>query len=131
MTKENITINDEELENGYQILVTGIKWNKKKIPYFKRDAQTPEELPEQFSLELPDNVLKQSKGDTKSEQFENIIESFVYNFLTRKFGHEVWHCQIWLPFDEETKRQIFEQTKDYYWYQNKPEVYSEPDDIEY
>lgn len=83
---------------GYQVIVTGIKWDKKAIGqyYVKNDRYV--DLPSQFTLDLPENVLNQATK--KKNDFNDIVESFVYNFLTRKFGHEVNNCQIWLPLED-------------------------------
>ena len=45
------------------------------------------------------SVLQQARG--KKNVFNDVIESYIYNALTRKFGHEVYHCQIWLPLEDE------------------------------
>lgn len=87
--------------NGFQILITGISWNKHTTKALSAKAyiSKDEELPEQFTLDVPENVLNQAKK--VNNEFNDIIETFVYNFLTRKFGHEVQHCQIWLPLEEQ------------------------------
>lgn len=96
------TIEKETAEaQGYSILVCNITWNPNELhaPYhgkkhYQDEATT--ELPTQFTLELPDSVRNQALK--KKNNFNDVIESFVYNFLTHKFNHEVYHCQIYLPF---------------------------------
>ena len=91
--------NNTEVVNeteGYQILITGITWNKNVTKSYRDKSDIKnDELPEQFTLDLPENVLNQA--NKKNNIFNDVIESFVYNFLTHKFNHEVYHCQIWLP----------------------------------
>lgn len=94
---ENITPNNE---NGtYQVLIVNISWNRKDtIKTFKNKHDVDEELPEQFALDIPMTVIKQASK--KGNDFNDIIETFAYNFLARKFNHEPWHCQVYLPLEE-------------------------------
>lgn len=87
-----------QAEHGYQVMITGIKWDSKTIGQYYVKHDKSGELPSQFTLDLPENVLNQA--NKKKEDFNDVVESFIYNFLTRKFGHEVNNCQIWLPLDE-------------------------------
>lgn len=99
MKAEKNTDGESLLANrGYQVMITGIKWDSKTIGqyYVKKDKTV--ELPAQFTLDLPENVLNQA--NKKKEEFNDVVETFIYNFLTRKYGHEVNNCQIWLPLDD-------------------------------
>ena len=95
---------EEVQDQGYQVLVTGITWNPKKVqahPYkgvIVRDYDI-DQLPGQFAIDLPENVLNQAARNVGS--FEDVIETFVYNFLTHKYGHEVYSCSVWLPLVED------------------------------
>lgn len=80
----------------YQVLVTEITWNEKHIKGYQK-RQSSDQLPNQFNVDLP----KQLAAQQKLPAFKDNVESFVYNLLTRKFGHEVYSCQIWLPLEEE------------------------------
>lgn len=88
-------MNLEEIEykDSYQILVCNIHWNIETAS--RRTVIT--ELPEQIALDVPENVLNQAKK--KSNDFNDIIEQFAYNLLTRKFMCEVCSCQVWLPLE--------------------------------
>jgi len=79
--------------------VTGIKWDKKpaKLYHVAREYDF-KDLPEQFALDLPENILNQA--NKKQNSFNDVIETFVYNFLTHKFNHEVNCCSIWLPLED-------------------------------
>lgn len=87
---------DNEQSAPYQVLVTEITWNKKQIKGYQK-PQAYDQLPSQFNVDLP----KQLSAQEKRPSFKDNVESFVYNLLTRKFGHEVYSCQIWLPLEEE------------------------------
>lgn len=81
----------ENQVDSYQILACNITWNvKRKLPKTKVD-----ELPVQIALDIPENVLNQARK--RNNSFNDIIETFTYNLLTRKFGCEVASCQVWLP----------------------------------
>ena len=92
----NETEEKEDISND-QVLITGITWNSSSLSSYhtKKDEQL--ELPTQFTLNIPDNVLKQA-GKPRNN-YKDIIETFVYNFLTHKFNHEVYSCSIWLPLE--------------------------------
>lgn len=97
MIEENIlNINkiEEDTNAGYEVVVANVSWNQKPFRPMKKEG----ELPTQLSMTIPENVLKQANKPTNV--FNDIIESYVYNALARKFGHEVWRCQIWLPLDK-------------------------------
>lgn len=85
---------DNDTVNSNQILITGISWKKTTIHQYRSKKDIIEELPTQYVIDVPQNVLNQA--NKKTNNFNDVIESFVYNFLTRKFNHEVYHCQIWL-----------------------------------
>jgi len=95
--QENIILDETTQSNGYQILITGITWNKNSVRAYSSKKDN-DELPSQFTLDLPENVLNQA--NKQSNDFNDIIETFVYNFLTKKFNHEVYSCSIWLPLDK-------------------------------
>ena len=80
----------------YQVLITNITWNKDTIKHFKT-KHDEDELPTQFALDIPATVIKQA--NKKGNVFNDIIETFVYNFLARKFNHEAYSCQVWLPLE--------------------------------
>ena len=82
----------EEIES-YQVLVCNIHWN---INSASSKAKI-DELPAQLALDIPENVLNQARK--KNNNFNDIIEQFAYNLLTRKFSCEVCSCQIWLPLE--------------------------------
>ena len=97
-------INDKDLTEELpeelfddQVLITGITWNKSHNTYHSRKSIPSEELPIQFTLNIPESVLKQAK---QSNCYNDVIETFVYNFLTHKFGYEVNSCSIWLPLNK-------------------------------
>jgi hypothetical protein len=91
----DITI-DEELTNSNTMYITNIKWHKiqNHVFGFNKDIKF-NTLPDQMVLEIPQNIQNTNVSEDK---LKDIIESFVYNTLTKKYGYEVNNCQIWLPF---------------------------------
>lgn len=81
----------EPSSDSYQILVCNIHWNINSASHKTK----VDELPTQLALDIPESVLKQA--NKKSNVFNDIIEQFAYNILTRKFACEVGSCQVWLP----------------------------------
>ncbi len=84
---------DTEYKESYQIIVCNIHWDINTASHRTVIA----ELPEQLALDVPENVLNQAKK--KSNDFNDVIEQFAYNLLTRKFMCEVCSCQVWLPLE--------------------------------
>ena len=86
---------EKKSENaGYQVLITNIKWNKDTIGQYRVKHDNYDDLPTQFTLDIPDNIIKTNTSNTK-----DLIETFVFNFLTKKYGHEANNCSIWLPLE--------------------------------
>lgn len=81
-----------EVENG--IIIANIKWWKGHETKTKVNWN---ELPDSYQLSIPNNMI--SMYQNEYDKFLDEIETFCYNFLTRKFGVEVSYCQIWLPID--------------------------------
>lgn len=92
-------VNDQEIDpSKYQVLITGIFWSNRTTSQYRNKKDQDVELPTQFTLDLPENIL--NRANKKQNDFNDVIEEFCYNFLTRKFGREVNRCQIWLPLEE-------------------------------
>lgn len=78
---------NEEVDS--QVIVCNIFWNKSQKGRSKKI-----ELPDQLNLNIPDNVLNQAKKNENN--FNDVIEQFVYNLMYRKYNCEVNECQIYL-----------------------------------
>lgn len=74
-------------ENGYQVIIVNTKYGKILNEKIK-------DRPEMSVLDIPEGILRTIN---KKNVFEDNVESFVYNTLTKKYGAEVSHCQIYLP----------------------------------
>lgn len=101
MKKMTNEIDDELLEKplSNQVYVNDITWNSKTTSNYqsRRDKNAEiEQLPKQLTFDIPSTVMDQIKKDPNNEH--DIIEQFIYNTLTRKYMHEVWHCQVWILF---------------------------------
>ena len=51
-------------------------------------------LPKFFILDLPERITQ--LPDKTDGKYFDLIETFVYNTLTKKFQTEVDYCQIWI-----------------------------------
>lgn len=84
-----------EQNDSYQVIVCNISWSNNILAsYAKKDHRS--DLPVQMSLDIPKSVLAQAK----KSNFNDVVEQFCYNTLTRKYGREVTTCQIWLPLED-------------------------------
>ena len=88
-----MNIEDTSCTESYQILVCNIHWD---ITTASRRTVI-NELPAQIALDVPESTLNQAKK--KGNDFNDIIEQFAYNILSRKFSCEVCSCQVWLPLE--------------------------------
>ena len=50
-----------------------------------------------MSFILPDSIVKKEN----SKDFYDIVETFIYNLLAKRYNRIVYHCQIWLAWDKE------------------------------
>lgn len=95
---DNIVSDEQQDSNTYQVMVANIVWNKESNRQFRSKYDAKKELPDQMTFDIPaDRITKFQKN---MATFNDEIESYIYNTLTGKFGHEVQHCQIWLPLDK-------------------------------
>lgn len=64
---------------------------------YSRDGQksSKKKLPSSFILDLPERITMYE--DKASQRYYDLIETFVYNTLSKKFQTDLWSCQIWLP----------------------------------
>ena len=83
----------ENTSDKYQVFVANIHWSKKPLKNVKKTNK--DSLPEYMSLDIPNQVLHEA--NKSKTNFNDVIESFCYNLLTKKFGWEVTGCQVWLP----------------------------------
>lgn len=96
---DNVIDNNEQQDpNTYQVMVANIAWKKESNRQFRSKYDAKKELPDQMAFDIPiDRITKFQKHPST---FNDEIESYIYNTLTGKFGHEVLHCQIYLPLDK-------------------------------
>jgi hypothetical protein len=91
--QENIIL-DETINEGYQIMITGISWNKyETVGKYRSKKDFSDKLPEQLVLVLPENLVAKES----SSNFYDLVETWVYNFLMKRYNYIANRCQIWLP----------------------------------
>lgn len=91
--QENIIL-DETINEGYQIMITGISWNKNEtVGKYRSKKDFSDKLPEQLVLVLPENLVAKES----SSNFYDLVETWVYNFLMKRYNYIANRCQIWLP----------------------------------
>lgn len=86
-------------DSSRQVIATGIIWNKAPKGQFHSYRDTlPDDLPDSFTFDLPEDVYGRVKSATSQDAANDILETFTYNFLTKKFNHEVFSCSAWPQF---------------------------------
>ena len=93
VAEENFS--EDNAASKWQVFVNDMSWSSKQIRPLKRTK----ELPTQLTYDVPENVIIQAKKP--KNVFNDIIETHVYNALTKRYAHELNHAQIWIMFDEE------------------------------
>lgn len=73
------------------VIVVNVKFARKT----REGKNTKRSMPDSFVLDLPERITMFE--DKNSQQYLDLIETFVYNTLSKKFQTDVWSCQIWLP----------------------------------
>lgn len=97
----NRTTDHVDNKRTYPVYVTDITWNSNTIGSYRSKYEKHEnakDLPKQLMLDLQESVFVQANKN--KAEFNDVIETFVYNHLTRRFGHEVYHCSIFLPLED-------------------------------
>lgn len=87
----------EEQIQDTSILITNIKWHMEhQLSNYGKGKQ--KELPTMVTVTVPETIRTQEEKDYA--MFKDNVETFAYNFLTKKYGVEVSFCQIWLYLNE-------------------------------
>lgn len=83
-------INESSL-NENSVIVVNIKYSK-----VSRDGTLSKKknLPEFFVLDLPERITQ--LPDKTEQKYFDMIETFVYNTLSKKFQTDVESCQTWI-----------------------------------
>lgn len=96
MAKEidNRTVVETVVENSLNsnsVIATNIKYARIAMDGTQSKKKN---LPEVFVLDLPERITQ--LPDKNEQKYFDLIETFVYNTLTKKFQTEVEKCQIWI-----------------------------------
>ena len=73
------------------VIAVNIKYSKNSMD---GKPSKRKNLPETFVLDLPERITQ--LPDKTDQKYLDLIETFVYNTLTKKFQTEVTGCQIWI-----------------------------------
>ena len=95
--QDETTVEAVESNDLYQVFVNDITWSKDTIGKFRSKHSPYDQLPRQMSFILPDSIVKKEN----SKDFYDIVETFIYNLLAKRYNRIVYHCQIWLAWDKE------------------------------
>jgi len=91
MAKQDKKTTQVETEN---IMVVNIKYSPTRIFQRKQaEVQSVEELPEVLELTVPAKICEQRDNP----DYFDIVESFVYNLISTRYGRVVTYCQIYFP----------------------------------
>ena len=93
-TKEDKKTIEEVVEGSFSdnsVVVVNIRYNPISIDGVRTKRKN---LPEFFVLDLPERITQ--LPDKSEQKYFDLIETFVYNTLTKKFQAEVANCQIWI-----------------------------------
>jgi len=96
--QEIIGFDEQEKHEGYEVIITGITWDKDTVSKFHSKKDFSSKLPDQMTLIIPEKLAEKENTPT----FNDEVETFVYNLLAKRFNHIAHHCQIWLPCEEQS-----------------------------
>ena len=77
--------------NKNSVIVVNIHYSKTSLDGSQSKKKN---LPEIFVLDLPERIY--GYEDKESQKYLDMIETFVYNTLTKKFQTEVMSAQVWI-----------------------------------
>ena len=124
-------MNDNEYNYSYtSVLATNITVDRKTA---KNEKCANANIPDSIFLDIPENITNifLAKKYPENECFD-ILESFAYNALSKRFGMEVSHLQLFIPFDEEERVTVDEfLSEDDLWREKEEsESYDDDDDFD-
>lgn len=93
--QENIILDNSTVNTEYQVIVTGITWSKETLGKYRSKKDFTSKLPEQTVFVIPQSIASKEGAP----DFNDMVETFVYNLLAKKYNHIANRCQIWLPFE--------------------------------
>ena len=74
------------------------------------DKKAPTNLPSEIIVELPKDFNERFRNRSNTD-YMDAIESYVYNYLTKRYRKECVHCQIWIGDDLEVALKRIEEAK--------------------
>jgi len=92
--KANNNVIEEMIESEMgkdAVIAVNIRYSKNSMdgkPSKKKN------LPDTFVLDLPERITQ--LPDKSDQKYLDLIETFVYNTLSKKFQTNVEYCQIWI-----------------------------------
>ena len=75
---------------SYQIIVVNIKYGDAFRSYHG-------DRPESITLDLPKSIVETERD---RDTFDDLVEAFAYNTISRMAGAYVSSCQVFLPLDD-------------------------------
>lgn len=89
------------MTNTVEELIENVKENEvivTNIHYFPHDISGKptakrNDLPESFVLDLPERILEFKDKD--EEKYKDLMETFCYNTISKKFQAQIANCQVW------------------------------------
>lgn len=98
MPKETEKANNNAIEEMIEsemgkdaVIVVNIRYSKNSMD---GKPSKRKNLPDTFVLDLPERITQ--LPDKSDQKYLDLIETFVYNTLSKKFQTNVEYCQIWI-----------------------------------
>ena len=92
--KANNNVIEEMIESEMgkdAVIAVNIKYSKNSMD---GKPSKRKNLPDTFVLDLPERITQ--LPDKSDQKYLDLIETFVYNTLSKKFQTNVEYCQIWI-----------------------------------
>ena len=92
--KANNNVIEEMIESEMgkdAVIAVNIKYSKNSMD---GKPSKRKNLPDTFVLDLPERITQ--LPDKSDQKYLDLIETFVYNTLSKKFQTDVEYCQIWI-----------------------------------
>jgi hypothetical protein len=93
--QDDIILDGGSEQVGYQVIAVNIKWDRDTVSQYRGKKSYYDRLPEQITVTLPESLAQKHS----TPEFYDLVESWTYGFLVKRFNHIANHCQVFLPLD--------------------------------
>lgn len=93
--QDDIILDSGNEQVGYQAIAVNIKWDRDAVSQYRGKKSYYDRLPEQITVTIPESIVQKRS----TPEFYDLVETWMYGFLAKRFNHVANRCQVFLPLD--------------------------------